>query len=84
MKIKPLLAIITFAMTLAIATAAFGQITFPRISQWQSIEQTIGDIQVRIVYNRPTVKGRTAFGAEGAVVPYGKVWRAGANEATLF
>lgn len=36
---------------------------------------------ISIFYNRPSVKGRTIF---GDLVPYGKVWRTGANEATTF
>lgn len=57
----------------------------PAAKPRQSLEQTIGDTQVRIVYHRPNLKERLAFGSEGgAVVPYGEVWRAGANEATVF
>ncbi len=41
----------------------------------------IGDANVTINYSSPSVKGRTIW---GDLVPYGKVWRAGANEATLF
>ncbi len=44
-------------------------------------EATIGDLQVTIEYNSPAVKGRTVW---GNLVPYGKVWRTGANEATTF
>ncbi len=38
-------------------------------------------VRLRVLYNRPYKKGREIF---GALVPYGKVWRTGANEATLF
>jgi hypothetical protein len=38
-------------------------------------------LKLRVLYNRPYKKGREIF---GALVPYGKVWRTGANEATLF
>lgn len=65
------------------ALDAFGQVNYPRASQRQAIEQTIGDTEVRIVYHRPNLRNRNAFG-EGAIVPYGRVWRAGANEATVF
>jgi hypothetical protein len=34
---------------------------------------------VRVIYSRPLKKGREVF---GKLIPYGKVWRAGANEAT--
>ena len=41
----------------------------------------IGDAKVSILYSSPSVKGRAVW---GALVPYGKVWRTGANEATVF
>lgn len=40
-----------------------------------------GDLKITVVYNRPFKKGRVIF---GDLVPYGKVWRTGANEATSF
>lgn len=45
----------------------------------------IGDTYVKVVYSRPYKRGRdNIFGTEdsGALVPYGKTWRTGANEAT--
>jgi hypothetical protein len=42
-------------------------------------KNTIGDLTVTINYNAPGVKGRTIW---GDLVPYNKVWRTGANEAT--
>ncbi|MFN3839249.1 MAG: DUF2911 domain-containing protein [Cyclobacteriaceae bacterium] len=38
-------------------------------------------LRLRVFYNRPYKKGREIF---GALVLYGKVWRTGANEATVF
>lgn len=50
-----------------------------------SPEDTVGyiknDLQLSVFYNRPYKKGRPIF---GALVPFGKVWRTGANEATVF
>jgi hypothetical protein len=40
-----------------------------------------GDLKVEIVYSRPSKKGRDIF---GALVPYDKIWRTGANEASEF
>ena len=40
-----------------------------------------GGADITINYSSPSVKGRTVW---GELVPYGKVWRAGANEATTF
>jgi hypothetical protein len=42
--------------------------------------QVVGLTEVKIDYGRPGVKGRTIW---GELVPYNKVWRAGANEATI-
>jgi hypothetical protein len=50
-----------------------------RISPKAEVMQTVGFTDVRIVYSRPGVKGRTIW---GKLVSYDAVWRAGANEAT--
>jgi hypothetical protein len=45
----------------------------------------VGDTYVKVVYSSPYKRGRdNIFGTEdsGALVPYGKIWRTGANEAT--
>src|SRR5688500_3852764 len=39
------------------------------------------DLNIQVFYNRPFKKGRDIF---GSLVPYSKVWRTGANEATTF
>jgi hypothetical protein len=43
-----------------------------------SVSQELGLSTVKIDYHRPGVKGRKIF---GGLVPFGQVWRAGANEA---
>jgi hypothetical protein len=40
-----------------------------------------GNLKLEVIYNRPWKKDREIF---GALVPYDKVWRTGANEATSF
>jgi hypothetical protein len=50
-----------------------------RASPGASVTQELGLCSVRIDYHRPAVKGRRIW---GGLVPYGQVWRAGANEAT--
>ena len=40
-----------------------------------------GSLKISVFYNRPFKKGRKIF---GGLVPYGKTWRTGANEATVF
>jgi hypothetical protein len=52
-----------------------------RASPNAAVSQTIGTTEVRITYGRPSVNDRTIF-AEDGLVPYGEVWRTGANEAT--
>ncbi len=52
-----------------------------RVSPKAEIMQTVGLTNIIISYSRPGVKGRKIW---GGLVPYGKVWRAGANEATKF
>ena len=45
------------------------------------VSETIGNATVTIDYSQPAVKERKIW---GGLVPYGKVWRTGANEATTF
>jgi hypothetical protein len=40
-----------------------------------------GDLNIEVAYSRPSKRGRDVF---GALVPYDKIWRTGANEATEF
>ncbi len=47
----------------------------------ETVEYRQGEIQFHVYYNRPYKKGREIF---GGLVPYGEVWRTGANEATTF
>jgi len=61
------------------ATSALGQVRSPRPSPKASVMQSVGITDITINYNRPGVKGRPIW---GALVPYDKVWRTGANEAT--
>jgi Protein of unknown function (DUF2911) len=55
------------------------QIKTPATSPKSTISQGIGLSNVSIEYSRPAVKGRKIF---GDLVPYGKVWRTGANQIT--
>jgi hypothetical protein len=50
-----------------------------RISPKAEVMQTVGFTDIRIIYSRPGIKGRTIW---GKLVPFDAVWRAGANEAT--
>lgn len=57
------------------------QITTPSASPTTSLEQTVGLTDVTIVYSRPSMKDRAIFAKDG-LVPYGQIWRTGANSAT--
>jgi hypothetical protein len=61
--------------------SVFAQLNLPRESQKQTVSQVIGDTTVTVVYHRPNIKTRKVW---GELVPYGKVWRTGANENTTF
>ena len=62
------------------------QITFPKASPFSIIEQEIGLSKIRIEYSRPAVRGRHVFGPQDdgqkGLVPFGRIWRVGANEST--
>ena len=55
------------------------QIEFPPASPTGTLKQRVGLTDVEIVYSRPSVKNRVIF---GGLVPYGQIWRTGANSAT--
>src|SRR5213595_2300307 len=71
------LCIVIFGLT----GAAFAQndLNLPDVSQATEVKQRIALTDITINYHRPLVNGRKIW---GALVPYGKVWRAGANENT--
>jgi hypothetical protein len=68
------------ALALAVTIPAFAQLSLPRPSPNASVHQLVGVTDVTVVYSRPGVKERKIW---GDLVPYDKVWRTGANEATI-
>ena len=71
-------------ITLLLLIGAFtmqAQIQTPQPSPSAKVHQTIGLSEVSVDYSRPAMRGRTIF---GDLVPYGKVWRTGANMRTKF
>ena len=70
-----------FFALLLVQSLAFAQDKKPRESPLDSASGKIGAANVKIVYSSPAVKGRAIW---GELVPFDKVWRAGANEATTF
>lgn len=72
------LVLFTFALTLLFSVNA--QITTPQPSPFTKIEQKVGLTDVTLEYSRPSMRGRAVF---GNLVPYGKLWRTGANQNTM-
>ncbi len=63
-----------------ITSISFGQrLNTPTLSPISKISQEIGLTEIQLEYSRPSAKGRTIF---GALVPYDKLWRTGANAST--
>ncbi len=62
------------------ANIASAQVKMPAPSPTQTIKQDFALGSVELTYSRPSIKGRKIF---GDLVPFGKVWRTGANSATL-
>jgi hypothetical protein len=68
----------TFAVcTICLADAQ--QLTTPQASPTSTIKQNFALSSIELSYSRPGIKGRKIF---GDLVPYGKIWRTGANNAT--
>ena len=69
-----------FMLTAALSTNVIAQqLKVPAASPAQTIKQAFGLSEITIDYSRPGAKNRVVF---GDVVPFGKVWRTGANSAT--
>lgn len=74
---KKLLTTALAVLSLWIADAQ--QLTTPAPSPTQTIKQNFGLSFIELSYSRPSMKGRKVF---GDLVPFGQVWRTGANAAT--
>ncbi|NRB53663.1 MAG: DUF2911 domain-containing protein [Saprospiraceae bacterium] len=69
---------------LAIALLVFSQVVSqnlktPTLSPFSEIKQEVGLTEITLSYARPSAKGRTVM---GNLVPYGEIWRTGANAST--
>lgn len=78
MKLMKTISIAFSMFCLAILTAN-AQVEMPGASPLATLSQKVGLTDVTIVYSRPSAKGRQIY---GNLVPYGKLWRTGANMAT--
>src|ERR1017187_7824055 len=83
MSLKSLRLLVMAISGLAVVSSLRAQqtpnIEFPAASPACTLKQRVGLTDITVVYSRPGVKGRTIF---GGIVPYGQVWRTGANQAT--
>ncbi|MFO7822480.1 MAG: DUF2911 domain-containing protein [Cyclobacterium sp.] len=77
MKTKNLLFLITILSLIQIN--GFAQIKMPQASPSSKVVQQMGLTEVHLDYSRPSKKGRKIF---GELVPFGQVWRTGANNPT--
>lgn len=73
-------AFITIFLLAALGISSFAQdLKVPVLSPKQTVKQSFGISEITIEYSRPSVRGRVIF---GELVPYGKIWRTGANQST--
>src|ERR1700704_3322661 len=78
LALKPL-ALCLAILGLGGTVSAQNDLNLPDVSQAAEVKQRIALTDITVNYHRPLVNGRKIW---GGVVPYGKVWRAGANENT--
>ncbi len=76
MKLCPV--VLTFLLFIAHFSLC-AQINKPSLSPRVTIEQEVGLANVKLAYGQPSKNGRPIF---GGLIPYGKLWRTGANSAT--
>lgn len=70
-----------YAVAFMLATYAIeAQVKTPQPSPKTTVQQVVGLTDVTLDYSRPSAKGRTIF---GDLVPFGKLWRTGANYNSL-
>lgn len=79
-KTSGLLAAVSLLASLALAqNPSAPRISTPAASPNSTLKQTVGFTEIEISYARPSARGRKIF---GGLLPYGEVWRTGANTAT--
>ncbi len=74
------IAFMTF-IAIACSFSASAQNMQDRVSPPDTVTGTIDGVRITVAYSQPSVKGREIW---GNLVPWDKIWRAGANEATVF
>ncbi len=68
------------AAAILFVAVSSAQVRTPQPSPKALVKQTVGLTEVEIDYSRPSMKGRTIF---GDLVPFGKMWRTGANQNSM-
>jgi hypothetical protein len=71
--------IILLSLALLSSTSFSQRLTTPTLSPFSRISQQVGLTEINLEYSRPSAKGREVF---GGLVPFGKIWRTGANAST--
>lgn len=81
---KKILIIVGIVLVVLVAGLIYLNYRNRTLSPPGSTELTNGNLSIAVQYSRPSVRNRVIFGTEqqGALQPYGKYWRLGANEAT--
>jgi hypothetical protein len=74
--------IVSCLVAITLVVQSMAQINIPALSPSANVQQQIGLCKATITYGRPSLKGRKMLGQ--ASIPFGKVWRMGANEVTTF
>ena len=69
-----------YLLALCVSSAALAQVQTPQPSPSSKIHQTVGLTEVSVEFSRPAMRGRDIM---GALVPYGAIWRTGANKNTV-
>ncbi len=72
---------LSIAALVALSLTTNAQITTPQPSPGASFTQNVGLTEIKVEYSRPSMKGRSIY---GGVVPFGDIWRTGANTPTKF
>ena len=71
---------IIYLLTLSFSIGAIAQVQTPQPSPAAQLNQTVGLTEISVEYSRPAKRGREIM---GALVPFGEIWRTGANKNTV-
>lgn len=69
-----------YLLVMGFTTSLLAQVQTPQPSPSSKVNQTVGLTEVSAAFSRPSMRGRTIM---GDLVPYGTIWRTGANKNTI-